>query len=217
MNKRGLFGKKVAFGSKDQQPLPMESQIVSLYQSINELPLSNFITCLVDNNLNALAKSGLPTSEQLSDAWNIIYSEYSDQMSDNEGKLYIKLYKEITAITIDIATVNKCLEVLQNYRVKQFEDMLQAVLRTSFIFDASNPEQYDSLLIKCEKRSRSLHIAYDLKTIEFKEIQKKFEKGTQPTREYFLSTLNILRLKYHEVSLQLTVFEFIDMIKNYTK
>lgn len=194
----------------------MGSQTVSLYQSINELPLSNFITCLVDNNLNALVKSGLPTSEVLQDTWYKIHEEYSDCIGDTETKVYLSLFKEVNQLAAKIELTTKILSVLQNYRIKQFEDELQAILKTNFVFDASNPVEYDALLMRCYNRSKSFLISFDLKNTHLQEMQKKFDgKGEKPSREYFSNTLNMLSMfnKYRICATDITTYEYIDLIK----
>ena len=48
-------------------------QAVKIYTSCYDTPMSAFISCVVDENYNALVVSGNPTPEQIQSAWYGIY------------------------------------------------------------------------------------------------------------------------------------------------
>ena len=180
--------------------------------------LNNFITCYIDNNLNVLVKSGSATQEELELTWDKIYEEYVYAVGDNENKLYLKLYKELCELATRIHLIRRLVEILHNYRVKKFEDILNKELNSNFKFDPLKPEEYDKLLQKCYNKSKALVIRYDLKDIEFKSVekgQKKKDKGQKPTKEYFSGILNVLSgiHKYRIIANQITTFEYVDLIR----
>lgn len=190
----------------------------NLYLSINEIPFNKFEDCYVDNKLTSLIISGNASEEQLKQCWDNIHEEYVYAIGDNENKLYLRLYKELCELATRIHLIRRLVEILQDYRVKKFEDILNKELNSNFNFDSSKPEEYDKLLQKCYNKSKALVIRYDLKDIEFKSIekgQKIKEKGQKPTREYFSGILNALSSihKYRILKHQITAFEYIDLIR----
>ncbi len=218
MGNQSQYTKKDLSG--DTQPLTTQLQedipSTKLYQHINELPLSRFIECLVDNNLKALIISGVPHEDALNEAWANIYEQYVEAIGDNENKMYLLLYKEITKTAIDISLIDKLIEVLQTYRVKNFEDMLNGALKTNFKFDASKPEEYEKLLKRCQNRSKSININHNLKKLQLEAMQKKAEgKSQKPTKEHFSSVLNVLSKHnaYRVNAADITVYEYIDLIQ----
>jgi len=220
MVKRWRYTKKDLSGTiaPPSKPLPEVMPTPSLYLSINELPLSSFIICYIDHNLSVLIKSGTPTQEELESTWDKIYEEYVYAVGDNENKLYLKLYKELCELATKIHLIRRLVEILQEYRVKVFEDILNKELGSNFKFDPFKPEEYDKLLQKCYNKSKGLVIRYDLNDIQFKAVekgQKKKDKGQKPTKEYFSGILNALSSihKYRIIASQITTFEYIDLIR----
>lgn len=214
MNKRGLFGKKGASGLKDQQPLPMESQTVSLYQSITELPLSNFITCLVDNNLLALCKNGvIPKQEQLNDVWIDILQEYTDAIGNNESKMSLSIYKELIVLDSKLKIVHACIAVLEGDYEESIATMLNEICRTNYNFQG---ETKIKELKSCLNRSKSIKIAFDLKMMQFEGLREKINNDEKPTRKHFTSVLIFLsnHAKYN-ISDSITVLEYCERLKQY--
>jgi hypothetical protein len=220
MGKLWQFIKKVMNGTTVQlsKRLPEALEAPNLYLSINDLLLSAFILCYTDHNLSVLIKSGTATQEQLESAWDGIYEEYVYAIGDNENKLYLRLYKELCELVTRIHLIRRLIEILYNYRVKKFEDILNKELGTNFKFNSKNPEEYDKMLQKCYNKSKALVIRHDLKEIELKSIekgQKKKNQGQKPTKEYFSGILNALSSihKYRILANQITTFEYIDLIR----
>lgn len=216
--RRLLFGRKAAnINSEKAQEAATSSNISSLYESIYDLPFSNFISCIADNNLAALIKTGFPPIEALQVAWASIYEQYSDAIADNEAKLYLSLYKEITRLQIAIEEINKLVDVLKNFFVPQFITRLNKILNTAFVFDVKNPEDYDNKLQRCLNRSKGFLINLEIKKSEFEAIKNKNEgKEKVNLREYFSSMLNILSKHnaYRINSSEITVFDYIDLLKS---
>lgn len=191
----------------------MESQTVSLFQSINELPLSNFITCLVDNNLNALVKSGLPTSEVLQDTWIDILAEYSDCIGTNENKMFLSIYKELIVLDAKLKIIDSCADVLSGTHEDSIAKMLNELCKTNYKFLGENRIKE---LQSCLNRSKSLKIAFDLKMIQFEAIREKQNKGEKPSRKYFISILIFLsnHAKY-AITDSISVAEYCERVRLY--
>ena len=217
MGKQWRFGKKGASGSQPQQPqpLPMDEQSISLYRSINELPLSNFKTCLVDNNLNALIKSGLPDGDTLQDVWIDILAEYSDAIGSNENKMFLSIYKDVIILDSKLKIIHSCVAVLEGSWEESIATMLNELCKTNYKFEG---EDRIKELQSCLNRSKSLKISFDLKLIQFDAIRVKVQTGEKPTHEYFISMLIFLsnHAKY-SITDSITVREYCERVRLYTK
>lgn len=211
--KKGLNGSTAPQTKQESEALAMPN----LYQSIAEICMHNFLNCYVYGNLSYLIISGKATQEQLQECWDKLHKDYVYAIGDNEQKLYLRLFREVSELATRIHLIRRIIEILYNYRVKQMEAMLNKELNSSFKFDSSKPVEYDKLLQKCYNKSKGLILQYDLKNIQLKSIEKNQKSGKEekPTWEYFGGMLNVLRL-IHKCPLDtrvITPYEYIDLIR----
>lgn len=192
----------------------MESQTVSLYQSIDDLPLSNFITCLVDNNLNALVKSGLPSSDQLQSKWMEILTDYTDAIGSNENKMSLSIYKECIALDCKLKIVHACVTVLEGDYEETLAMMLNQLCKCNYSYQGENKiKELKSALA----RSKSIKIALDMKLLDFEGMREKQTKNdNKPTRKYFISVLIFLsnHAKY-AITDTISVAEYCERVRQY--
>jgi len=212
--------KKVSSGSSFQQkkPLTMVIQSSNIYRSINALPLHKFIDCIINQNLAAIIITGLPTQEELSEAWALILQQYSDAIGDNEHRLYANRTKQLAIETINYNLVIGLVDVLRKEYNKELCIELNKLLSTSFKFDYTNKENYEKDLSRCFNRAKGFKISIDLLQFQVNELEKKFQNkgGSKPTVEYYQSTLITLsdHAKY-PINDSITVFEFCERIKRF--
>jgi len=207
--------------------------MLSIYLSIDTLPLSRFIDCMVDNNLNALIISGTPESTfQLQSAWENIQQQYTEAVGSSEFKLYLSLYKEVSLLKIECDLLQSAANILceiQNYLVTHPEApefVLKAqtiwaaevnkILKTNFRFNHLDKSTYEAELNKCISRGKSIKIKLELKLLAFAAIQKKNKGGEAMDRRYFDSMLITIsdHAKY-EISENITVSKYCERIKRY--
>ena len=194
------------------------------------MPLSKYIECLVNKNLNALTISGFPTREELQDAWFEIQQQYADAMGDNEQRAYFELMREAGLLKGAYEQVGLCAKRL--YFIEEYffsgpehplyEDAKTFIERfgreinrlTNSKFDFKDHSNFHKNIQRCINRSVSLKISYELKYSQLKAIEDKFEKGEEPTKSYFYSILITLsdHAKY-QLNDSITVFEFCERIK----
>ncbi|MBP9845834.1 MAG: hypothetical protein KBD43_07265 [Saprospiraceae bacterium] len=187
---------------------------MSLYQSINELPLSNFITCLVDNNLLALCKNGsIPTQEQLNEVWVDILQEYTDNIGNNESKMSLSIYKQLIVLDSKLKIVHACIAVLEGDYEESIATMLNEICNTKYNFQG---ETKIKELKSCLNRSKSIKIAFDLKMMEFEGLREKQNNEEKPSRKHFTSVLIFLsnHAKYN-IPDSVTVLEYCERVKQY--
>lgn len=213
-----------------------EAPSLSMYRTIDALPLSRFIDCIVDGNLFALVITGIPDIKELQTAWNNILQEYSDSIGTGEYRLFVSLYKEVSLLELDLSTIYtlvNSMRTIQEYIVqndfnvvddfyifqsKMGED-LNYILKTTCKFNCKDDATFQEELNKCIRRSASIKIRLDLKLLAFDAIQKK-NKGNSVKldRKYFDSMLITIsdHAKY-EIGENITVSKYCERIKRYNQ
>jgi hypothetical protein len=197
----------------------MDQQSGTWYQHITELPLRNYVDCVVNGNYKALVISGNPSEYDLLLAWSNIQQEDADASGDHEHRLYITLFKEVTLLKVTLQTIHYLIEILQEVYYEPYTVELNNLLKTSFKFDQTDLSKYHETLRRCYNRSKGLKIDLEIKLIQFKAIEKKNQDtGKKPTREYFQSVLITLsdHAKY-PIHDSITVWEFRDRIRRFTQ
>lgn len=190
------------------------TQSAKWYRHITELPLNRFIDVIVDENYAALIITGYPAQEELHAAWAVIQGEYADAIGDNEHRMYVSLFKEVSVLAINLQLINSAVEVLEKIYSAELASRLNKLLLTQFKFDPSDPEKYKATLKSCIMRSKSIKINLDLKRIQMEAMQKEHkEPGAKPSREYFQSILITLSdHAQYQIQDSMSVFEFCNRI-----
>jgi hypothetical protein len=200
-------------------PVDMDHPSGKWYQHITDLPLRNFIECSIGENYQALVIFGSPSEYDLLLAWSNIQQEYADAMGDNEHRLYITLFKEVTLLKVTLQTIHYLIEILQEVYYEPYTLELNKLLHTNFKFDPSDKQKYHETLKRCYNRSKGIKIDLELKLVQFKAIEKKNqETGKKPTKEYYQSIL--ITLSDHAkfpVQDSITVYEFCDRVRRLNK
>lgn len=192
---------------------------VKYYTSIVDLPLSKFIDCLIDKNLFALVITGEPSKEDLAYAWDDILMEYNDAMGDSEGKMHLRLFKEVHELLGNIGIINISIELMKCRYNKQDADDLNRLTDAKFKFDLNDPKKYLEELQRCGRRAKSLELNYALKKSQLDALEKTMvgEQKKAPDRKYFANLLISLtdhsgvRLNAADIS----VYEFCERIRRF--
>jgi hypothetical protein len=198
---------------KHSQPTQTDTTSPKWYQSITELPLSKFIEVAVDGNYAALIKSGFPSESQLHEAWFGIYQEYIDAMGDNNQAMIMRLYSEITQLSITLAQVQSLIDILSVYKYKKFEAQLNKLLASNFAFDKTRAQD----LQKCDRLAKGIGLKVTIKTAQLESITKKNEVGdTKVSREYFQSVLITLSdFSKYDINDSITTFQFCERVRRF--
>jgi hypothetical protein len=215
------FTKKATTSNISEPPLPSSNSIpLSKWcHSIHDTPLYKFIEVLCDNNLHALVISGEVSEEELVESWEKILQEYTELIGNTDQVIFLSLLKETNRLEWTLNQIETLIEVLKKSYAAPFAKMLCKLLRVRFVFDPSDPEQYDKLLENCYRRSRGLYIDLKLKRIELDaHIKKLSASGELPTREYFINALITLsdHSKSHLTD-QMMISEFCLRLKRYAQ
>lgn len=200
-----------------QTPQKGSSTSGKWFHSITELPLSKYIDCAVDENIYALVISGHPTREELEHAWLDITGQYADAMGDNERGLIVKLYSEITQISILWQQAVCLVDILNKFKYQKFEKLLNSILNQKFKF---TDEKRRDELQKCTKLCKGFELRIMAKRQQLDGLTAKNagEAAGKLTREYFHSALITISdfSKFH-ISENITTFEFCERIRRITE
>jgi len=163
-----------------------------LYLSINKLPLSIFIDCLVDKDYSGLIIEGTPTNEEIEKAWSIIMEEYGNAVSPNEVENKLRDLKTLARKEYQIKRIEMLLDLLEKMPCEKLYNML-------FTFGYTLPklkysqENVDKVLTQ--------FIAYFKKDITdyqilAKRLETKQEDTPKPkyTRQYFDDVLSSISI-----------------------
>ncbi|MDR2653170.1 MAG: hypothetical protein LBC68_12825 [Prevotellaceae bacterium] len=76
----------------------------------SEVTLDEFIDCLVNNNLKRLIKTDEATETELQQAWEKLYTEYSELSGNKQHKYYFTLYKSVYSMRLKMHIANLLLQ-----------------------------------------------------------------------------------------------------------
>ncbi|MDR1347349.1 MAG: hypothetical protein LBJ63_02815 [Prevotellaceae bacterium] len=66
----------------------------------SEVTIDEFIDCMINGNLKRLLRSGEADEIMLQEAWECLYSEYSELSGNRQHKYYFALYKSVYAMKL---------------------------------------------------------------------------------------------------------------------
>jgi len=187
----------------------------NLYRHCFDTPLSVFIEVLITGDLNLLIKSGKPSSLEISNAWENLFSEYCELVRAPRYVQVLNLSKEIGALTSKLLTIRACLSILA------YRHSAKAVyILESFGYKANwSREDMNQLAKELESistRSKSIEIALAQKKAEYDKLINEGSKN-ELTREKFASVLLDLSkfMGFQVKAEQVTVLEYTAMLKKY--
>jgi hypothetical protein len=186
-----------------------------LYHHCNDLPLSVFITCSVDRIYTGLVNYGHAKSAQLQQAWEQIYSEYSEKTGSNTYKLLINLSRDIGYLETKQYVIAICLKVLQHRPEAKCIKILHDY-GYKFQFDISDPLKYVSDINTVASKTGAISLAIEQKKAELLNSTKKLNQK-ELTRDHFdmiIASISKYMARYIDRD-QTTVSEFISYRKLY--
>jgi hypothetical protein len=191
-----------------------DTRSANFYQSIQEIPLRNFIDAQVNQNISALIISGFPDKSNLIQAWNDIQDQFAAAIGDNHYKLFNNTFKKLVELKTDYSNALRFIKILKTVYVKKFADELNIILSAKFNFDYSDLEKYQKEISRAENICKGIKINIDLKQIELDSIKAK-SGDTKPTREYYLNVLiacsNHVQFRLDD---SITTYEFCKRLKD---
>ena len=166
-----------------------ESKVtLNLYQSINKLPLSIFIDCLVDETYNGLIIEGEATNEELQNAWAKIMEEYGNAVAPNEVENKLRKVKSLAMKSYKIQRIEIVLYLLSKYPCEKLYNMLFTFGYTlpKLKYSQDNADKVLDIFLGYFKKDIT-----DYQILE-KETETNQEETPKPkyTRQYFDDVLS---------------------------
>lgn len=155
-----------------------------LYRTLNLLPMTQFLNCLVDEDYSALIISGTAPAEELKEVWLNLLSEYYEIKGESGGEEWL-LRRDIIRYQNHLFLLQECINFLQE---RYSTSVANSLRRLGYTFKPQDtePEKYLHLLVDIQNKSKTKYIR--LKQM-IKQLQTMTDaltaKAKKPTREYF--------------------------------
>lgn len=183
---------------------------VKLLRRCEEVTMEQFMACMCENDLSVLVVEGVPTPEELAEAWAALFYEYCDVVGASEAKYHAKITLHIELLRSQVNMGTGWLKMLQ-YR--HSDNIVKALQNIGFEydFDPADDVQLAGDIARAYAEIRSLSLDLKAKEMEFEHILKN-KKTTDDgvDRKYFYAVFdNINDLKKREaINAQSTVMQF---------
>lgn len=185
-------------------------QAVKLYTSCYDVPMSAFISCVVDENYNALVVSGNPTPEQIQAAWDGIYEQYSELSHNTVYSEYVQRLKEHTIVFTQINGLTAGITVL---RYGDYPDVIASLRKLGFSVPETplNPKKYIELIESLSRQLSGLHTRLKMLDKMLKDAVKS-QQGKAAKRSDFVRAASVMsKFMGFRVDLNdITVAEYIE-------
>lgn len=192
---------------------------LNLYSRCDEIPLSNFIDCLCDNNLNRLKKNKyFPVINRWKqEAWSILGEEYSQKTDGDKYKATINITKDIYRDVCRLLAIDTCINRLVNKYDKDAADILRN-FGYKLSFSADDREKYLNELAIVKKKVKIIVLSLEKNREKYEKLSDK-KAITGNERDEFINTLTILSKHqgYRINPDSTTLLEYLNILDNYKK
>lgn len=163
------------------------------YQHISRTPLSVFVDCYVDNNLQALVIEGEVPEAILTTTWEELQSQFSQAMGSSDYRTLLKLMKEVNIISTTISQAQALIELMEHAYHEQLAILLNTVVKEKLKW-SNDREIINKNLSRCRSRITAMEMHYEIKKSQLEVIEKKVGSTatTAPSRDYFDMLLNLI-------------------------
>jgi len=216
---KSIFVRRGRMDSADPQSSLHQGQpCANLYTGCYDLPLVNFINCLVDHDFRWLMRDevGEYNEEQAKRNWDSIYLEYLELIGNDDLGYLIKISLEIQSLqSLIIATECAINSLYKNKDEKLIKILLEVGYKVELM---AGWDAYFQSLENIRIRLGALNLEHKRKLAEFENL-KALNRHGKISMDYFEDTLIILT-KYMGVHLRktdLTTSEFARMLRKYNK
>lgn len=186
---------------------------VKIIDSCTDIKMDDFISILVENKLQLLAVSGIPSPIELQKAWDKIYAEYTDLIGDENHNDVLKLLQDINILNWQYQRIENIIQVLMVCHVPFAIDELK---RLGYIvrFDPNDLNQYFSDLQSAYNRAKTLLIEVQTRQNDLEKIQQQ-KRAKAASRGDFQSMFIGLSeyMKYQVRPEEITAYQFAVMIR----
>ncbi|MHB9057110.1 MAG: hypothetical protein ACYC2P_13350 [Paludibacteraceae bacterium] len=184
--------------------------LASYFDNCSDLSLYLFVKVLTTGEHKWLIKSGNPTKEQLKEAWEQIFDEYS-RLSENKQQNYLlNLLREYYSIPNKLTIIQTIVDNL----ALRYDPNLIALLRQMGFRHSYSPETFVNDLKLTVTQAKGLILKYKSLYEDLEKLQKQDNKVEPNDYDLILSELS----KYQGYRLDpktITVSEFCAIVKRF--
>jgi len=178
------------------------------------VPLDIFLECCFDKDYDRLVITGEATEDEKLQAWEKIYVEYANLLTEGDGNdLYNKTI-EINYLSTKLFIVNKIVKHLSISFNTELLDILKYYGVDNRISENDSNDQRCKKLEIVIKLCKRWNTELDLLHKEFEALQAEHsdKKGGRETFEDSLTNISVYR-KYSVIDRDITVRQFLKSIK----
>jgi hypothetical protein len=192
-------------------PNSKAAQSNNTYTRCTELPLYNFIRCIVDSDYTYLSRDGIPPPEAET-LFEKILLEYIDLTGDEDYSYFIKLTFQVSTLQTKITAIEKALNYLVKNPSQEIEDGLRGLGYTLPSLD--DEIAYFKALERVKNKTKGMYIDLQRRIFDLENVRKS-QKNTKISEQYFTSSLIEVSkyMKYHVNPREITVAEYAEVIK----
>lgn len=170
-----------------------------------EMPLYNFIKIACTNDLNWLVIEGTPTQLELENAWEAVFTEYSDLSPTPNTTYIVQVTREIRHLETKIAIIQA---IIDRFKISYLPELVPILNEYGFYYDFTPETMLSDLQMVIAECSQFVV----QKGVKEGELKRFFEgQRGDPAKENdydeVLSELSKFQ-GYHLKSKELTVSEF---------
>lgn len=199
-------------GSQDNSQL----QPVKLLNRATDVTMEAFMDCVCDNNYSSLIISGLPTADELAQAWADVFYEYTDLVENKDNKYRRLLEAEIKLEKIKIILAAGWVKQLSLY----YSDEVASSLRTvGFSLSEYLSEDYEHDLARINAEIFSMRFNLRVKQAQFESLEEpKTSNEVVDRKSFFILFDRLNDLKKREaISEKSTVLQFAIALSRYNE
>lgn len=185
--------------------------IGSYYKTITACPLTVFIAVLVSNDLKKLVRWGYPTKKALAGAWDDMFDEY---LRENNSATYAIILRRMKDLAISKNKIRLALGAVQNLGLRHSQTLVECLrlLGYRYKFDPTDAEGYARDLKRVQTDIKNLITT----TKEAEEKLKGDSKNEVKETDFDALLVELGRFQGYRIDKnQVTVSEFLQMLKNY--
>lgn len=185
----------------------------NIFCRCSEIFLSQFIECLINNNLQVLIKEDTANQSDLAKAWELIYNEYAQLNESIVYRTVLSYEKEISRLTERYSQITTACLVLSVKHSKYFIQLLKD-FGYNYTFNYADKESFEADLENVLKKSKSILIQKEQKEKAYQKFMSE-QKNEKVTAQYFDDCLTaisqFMRIDYQPETIKLT--KFVNILK----
>jgi hypothetical protein len=185
--------------------------LASYSDKCDDVSLYIFLKVLTSGNNSLLIKRGFPTKEELTEAWESIFSEFTTLSDNKQSNYLLSLLREYYSIPNKIVIIETIVQALS----ERYDPELIRLLRSMGFRHKYEPETMAMDLQLTVTQSKSLVVRWNDLNTDLEKVGKS-EKSEANDYDAILSELS----KYQGYRLdpkQITVSEFCAIVKRFKK